>query len=79
MTQLAILAKRKDVKEFGLGTFFKPILDDLKILETSGIDIDHVGKKLKLYGTISYFVADNLAANGVSGMVESFSANCKKS
>ena len=58
-------------------TFFKPIMDDLKLLETTGIDVQLDGKTIKLYGTISYFVADNLAANGVSGMVESFSANCK--
>lgn len=77
LTQLAILVKRKDVKEYGLEMIFKPILDDLKLLETNGIEVELNGKKIQLFGTISYFVADNLAANGVSGLVESFSANCK--
>ena len=48
---------------------FEPLIKDLKILETSDIEIN---EKLRLKGAVSYFVADNLASNSIGGFVESF-------
>lgn len=72
--QLAILADVKSVKKFGYETIFKPLLDDLQLLENEGIIINFENVTYNLKGTISFFPADNLASNGVGGFVESF--NC---
>ena len=47
-------------------------MNDLKELETKGIIIKYNNENLTLKGTISFFPADNLAANGIGGYVESF-------
>ena len=57
----------------------KPLIDDLKTLETEGVDVSYNGDNFKLKGTITYFCSDNLAGNGVGGYIESFGCNidCK--
>ena len=50
-------------------------MSDLKILETDGVDITYMSQKINLKGAVSYFPADNLASNGISGHVESFNSN----
>lgn len=56
------------------------IVNDIKFMETTGIDITLPnGMILNIKGTLVASLADNLGANTVLGLVESFSANfyCK--
>jgi hypothetical protein len=54
------------------------MLEDIAELEKSGIDVQWNGQIVNLKGTISYFPADNLAANEVGGFVQSFQGDlCK--
>lgn len=71
---LAIVSHSSDVKRFGMDKLFQPLIEDLKLLE-EGVTLDLGHGVHKIYGTITQFAADNLAANEVSGMVCSFSAN----
>lgn len=54
---------------------FEDLINELKLLETNGFEIEKNNETLRLKGTISYIVADNLAANNLAGLVESF--GCK--
>lgn len=74
-TQLAIICEAKYVKKYGFNKVLKPLIDDLKILETTGMEIEVGGKKTTIKGSISYLSSDNLAANSIGGFVESFK-NC---
>jgi hypothetical protein len=63
------------VKSCGYPALFKQMIEDLKKIETDGIDIEY-GKSIKnIKGTLSFFPSDNLAANGIGGFVESFNKN----
>jgi len=57
----------------------KPLLHDLKHLETIGITINYKGIERTLKGTISYICQDNQAGNSIGGFIESFGSNidCK--
>jgi hypothetical protein len=74
-TQLAIICEAKYIKKYGFNKVLKPLIEDLKLLETSGIEIEVGGQKTIVKGTISYLSSDNLAANSIGGFVESFK-NC---
>ncbi len=50
------------------------LVDDIKSLETEGLDIVIDGMNYNFRGTISCIVTDNLAAHTLSGFMESFSA-----
>ncbi|RNA32976.1 hypothetical protein BpHYR1_006237 [Brachionus plicatilis] len=50
-------------------------MNDIKILEENGLDIDNGYKMVNVKDSISYIVADNLGANKVGGFVESFNNN----
>ena len=69
ITQAIIISNSSITKTYGYKRIFDPLIKDLKIIETEGIKIN---EELTLKGTISYFVADNLAANSIGGFVESF-------
>ena len=60
---------------YGLGKIFEPILEDVRVLESSGVQIEIKGQTHWLYGTISVLTADNLAIHTLCGYVESFSAH----
>ena len=49
-----------------------PIIEDLKVLETAGINVEKYGTMHNFKGTLSMVVADNLAAHGIGGFQESF-------
>ena len=53
----------------------KPLLHELKHLETIGITINYKGIERTLKGTISYICQDNLAGNSIGGFIESFGSN----
>lgn len=69
---LLALAYTADIKQYNVNSVLKPIIDDIKILEKDGIFIDVLSDKV--YGTIFSLSHDNLGANLLHGMVESFSA-----
>ena len=70
-TQLAMLFDNNHVEKYGYPVIMKCLMDDLAILETVGIQIQDV----TLFGTIIYVCADNLGANSICGLVESFNSN----
>lgn len=56
-----------------LNVILKPIIQDIKILESEGIFIEKLDDRV--FGTITSLSHDNLGANSLNGMVESFQAN----
>lgn len=68
---LAVLCKSEDLKHYGYEKVLEPLLRDLSILEKDGLFIHLLGTFIK--GTVYCVVADNLAAHGMAGFVESFS------
>lgn len=68
---LTLLCKSDDLKNYGYEKVLEPFLCDLSILEQNGVFIPLLGTFVK--GTVYCVVADNLAAHGMAGFVESFS------
>lgn len=56
-----------------INTILKPIIEDIKILETEGIIVE--GLEEPVFGTLVSLSHDNLAANSLYAMVESFLYN----
>lgn len=69
--QLVLLCKEKDFKYFGQKLVFQPLIDDLKILETSGIYVPIIGH---IKGSIIFIIGDNLGSHTVGGYSENFSS-----
>lgn len=67
---LALLCRSEDVRSYRYEKVLEPLLQDLVTLESQGIFIAHLGDFVK--GTIQCVIADNLAAHGISGFIESF-------
>lgn len=59
---LALLCKSDDVKTYGYGKIFEPLLQDLVTLEQQGVFVSLLGTFVK--GTLQCVVSDNLAARG---------------
>lgn len=67
---LVALFKTVDIKQsLSYDSFLRPLIDELKILETEGILIN--GEK-RIFGTLTSLSHDNLAANQLLGFVGSF-------
>lgn len=62
----------EDLMKYGFDPILKP-LDDLKILETEGMQVPFSATPLK--GSVFQVTGDSLALHGLFGFVESFSAN----
>ena len=65
----------QDLKTYGLDLIddiLKPLVDDLKILETQGIEVPFSDSPL--LGSVIQVTGDNLGLHGLFGFVESFSA-----
>ena len=60
----------KDLKEFGVKKVYQTLIDDLKTLETTGLDM---GEEEPLLGTVVAVLGDNLGSHSLGGYVESFS------
>ena len=71
--QLALLCKASDVQTCGYGSVLLPLLKDLHTLEQDGIFIETLGQCIR--GTVLFVAADNLAAHGLAGFVQSFGGN----
>ena len=72
---LCLLFNSIDKEVYGLNAIFKPLLDDIKHLETRGLEVQIGGLSTLFYGTLCLFTADNLACHSLGGYVESFAAN----
>ena len=70
--QLAMLAKVTDLKKYGYAAVLAPLVRDIHTLEQDGVFIESVGQNVK--GTIFCVSADNLAAHGLGGFLESIRA-----
>lgn len=70
---LAALIKSDDLKSFGYENVLKPLINDLVILEQSGIFVSKLGRTVK--GTVRCVVADNLGAHSIAGFVENFTGS----
>ena len=74
-TQLALICYDKQLKYYGYSTILAPLLNDLKVLETEGIEVIYQDKKIILKGSISFICQDNLAGNEIGGYITSFGCN----
>ena len=69
---LCMLFHAQDIKKYGFSAVLEPLVSDLKMLETKGIDIPALGGCIK--GGIVQVTGDNLGIHTLFGFVESFSA-----
>ena len=84
---LIILSPASYISEYGYQTILAPVIDDIKKLEENGLQIKFEGAAYLFFGTISMFIADNLAAHALGGYYCNFSTvqrfcrfcNCLKS
>lgn len=74
---LISLFHSQDARKYGLDEILRPFIEDVKKLETCGMNVSF--SKEPLYGTVSQIPGDKLGLNGILGYVESFSAHyfCK--
>ena len=70
--QLVLLCREKYVKKYTQEKIFDNLLEDLEVLETTGITLNN-GRVVK--GSILVIVGDNLGSHCIGGYVESFQAN----
>ncbi|XP_058609104.1 uncharacterized protein LOC131525471 [Onychostoma macrolepis] len=68
--QLAVLCKVPDVQTCGYESVLGPLMQDICTLEQDGVFIESLGQSVK--GTVLFVAADNLAAHGLAGFVQSF-------
>ena len=71
--QLAIVASIPVIEKHGLHTVLQPLLHDLNILATTGIDVNIDGVLKSYKGALLAMLADNLASNDLGGFKKSFS------
>lgn len=71
--QLVLLCKSKDFAYFGTDVILRRLVEDLKILEESGIIVNGAGYEERIYGSIFITMNDNLGAHQLSGLTENFS------
>lgn len=72
---MALCYYADDVKAFGWNKVLRPLLNDLRNYEETGISFNIHGKQTVLKLAVSCFTGDNLFLNSIIGFVESFSAN----
>jgi len=68
---LVALFHTQDLKTYGFSSILEPIVRDLKVLETEGIEVPSHGH---VHGSIVQVTGDNLGIHCLFGFVESFSA-----
>jgi hypothetical protein len=71
--QEALLAKYEDIRSFGMQAVLRPLMADIALLEHEGVFVEALGDSVR--GSIAYISADNLAAHGIGGFMESFGPN----
>ncbi len=65
----AALFYAQDLKTYGFEEILKPLIDNLKFLETEGIQLPFIDEPL--FGSVIQVTGDNLALNSLLGFVES--------
>ena len=71
--QLALLFPSELTGKYGYESLLQPLIEDLKILETTSIKIAFEGRTHIFRGTITMVVADNLALHALGGFFCNFS------
>ena len=71
--QLVMVYQAKMLDTFGYKNLLKPLIKDLKLLETNGVQIKLPHKVHLFRGTVTMVIADNLAAHALSGHFCNFS------
>ena len=69
---LVALFHSEDLKKYAFDPILQPLVDDLKILETEGMQVPFSATPVK--GSDFQVTSDRLAVHGLFGFVESFSA-----
>lgn len=71
--KLVQLCKTKDIEVFGYNQVFRRLVEDLKILQNSGISIKCEGSVKNYLGGLLFFTSDNLGAHAITGLPQNFS------
>jgi hypothetical protein len=74
-TFLALCYYTEDVKRFGWENVLKPLLCELRTLESDGMNITFDDNVINVRVVVSCITGDNLFLNSILGYTESFSAN----
>lgn len=69
---MVALFHAQDIKRYGFNSILEPFINDVKVLETEGLNIPMF--KHVIYGTIVQVTGDNLGLHSLFGFVESFAA-----
>ena len=77
LIQLAALARTMHVKRHGMLTLLKPLIRDIKVLETDGISVMFENRTLHFRGTCSMCAADNLGAHDIGMFPKNFSTSLR--
>ena len=72
---LVAMFNEEDVKMYGYDIIMRPLVDDIKELETNGVHIDSDVFNGTVRMSIAQVSGDNLGANGICGFVERFVGN----
>lgn len=72
---LALLVRYTYVKTCGLQTILKPLINDLKKLETEGIKVKVNGTEKTIHAGLATFSADNLSAHMLARFTMSFNSH----
>ena len=70
---VAVLSPASFVSRYGYKTILAPLLDDIKKLETEGIQVIFEGKQHHFFGTVNMLIADDLVAHAIGGYFCNFS------
>jgi len=71
---LALLCRYSAVKEVGYRKILEPLIADIKVLESEGVEIEIQGGKHRIYGSVVTFSGDNLTSHAVGGFSTCFSS-----
>ncbi|XP_051169592.1 uncharacterized protein LOC127286967 [Leptopilina boulardi] len=70
-----LVFRSHDRKTFGNYNTFRHAIDEINEITANGIEVEHEGKKEKIYFELGLITGDNLGLNSIFEFVESFSAN----
>ena len=68
---LVALFHTEDLKKYGFNPILEPLINDIKALESCGLDLPFSAEKV--HGTICQITGDNLGMHAILGFTESFS------
>ena len=71
--QLALFFPSALIQKYGYDILIQPLTDDIKVLESIGLDVDFEGKIHNFKGTVTMVVARNLAAPALGRFFCNFS------